>query len=165
MRLQHNIHDEAVARFVGLPRKDNRYVVTFALGLGGSIVSPPPVFKNVGLRILDALISESTLPKPSEQVGTIEEENEETGDGLSLLYTNLLNRRTVREYAEGPLSRKTVLALAKAATCSDRRHQSDNQVWASLHQWWFVRVGSPQLQAGVYEFESRSGRLVLRGPN
>src|SRR6266404_6230943 len=124
MRLQHNIHDEAVARFVGLPRKDNRYVVTFALGLGGSIVSPPPVFKNVGLRILDALISESTLPKPSEQVGTIEEENEETGDGLSLLYTNLLNRRTVREYAEGPLSRKTVLALEKAATCSDRLHQS-----------------------------------------
>lgn len=164
-RLAPDIHDEGVARLITLPRRDNRFVVTFALGLGGSTIPSPLEFTNLGLRILDVLISESTLAQPSEHHITEPVEDKQGGRPVGALYTHLLNRRTVREYEGRPVSKMAVLALANAVSSADRRYQADAPLSAPLHQWWFVRVGSPQFPAGIYEFESTSEQLIPRGPN
>ena len=71
----------------------------------------------------------------------------------------------MREYETRPVGETDILTLAKAASYADERYRSDALMLPNLRQWWFVRSSSPHLQGGVYEYDSLTAQLVLRGQN
>jgi SagB-type dehydrogenase family enzyme len=152
-----DIHDEVLARLIRLPRKDNRFVVTFALGLGGKAPSPALDITKLGIGILDTLISESALPR-----GVNQNPGDRESSCVNLLGVHLLNRRSQRLYGDRPVSKSTIQSVAKAASEGDVKRRSGSQV-LPLRQWWIMRLGSAEFEAGIYEFETVSERLLCRG--
>jgi SagB-type dehydrogenase family enzyme len=160
-REQHGIHDEATAQLIGVPRKDNQYVVTFALMLDHREVEPAHEHPKFGVGMLDALISESAYPRRAENhpVG------EPAGAGAGGLVTHILSRRSVRSFGGQSVSKSALEFLASIVNDADRNRFHSGAPGVPLRQWWLLRVGSPQLDAGVYEFDPASKELLPRGPD
>jgi len=136
-------HDEALAQLIRVPRKDNRYVITFALGVGVATATTRR-FTKLGARILDVLVDQSNLaerPAPPAARRAAAPWNAAA----------LLTRRSQRTYAEQAVPRSTIQTLAIAA----------RDAGAPLRQWWLVRLGSRELPPGIYEFDGDD--LLRRG--
>ena len=106
-----DIHDKAIAEAIGLPIADNRYVPTFAIGLGGEDAHSQEIFAALGPQVLNAVIDAAAPPPSRPQLPSNQQKNRfvttqqrEAGPILSTFGSVLLARRSVRSYALRPIA-------------------------------------------------------------
>ena len=164
-----NIHDRAIAEAIGLPIAENRYVPTFAIGLGGEEPRAQEIPTVLGLQVLDGVIDAAGAPPSRPRTRPEWQENRfvraargEAQLTLSTLGSVLLTRRSVRAYTIRPIA-PTILQrfMALAVDIGRARIESGG---ASVHvrPWLALRVPSGALAAGIYQIDVERPDELLR---
>lgn len=157
-----DMHDRGLADAISLPSGRNRYVTTFALGLGGGAPISPRQRGYFGLQILDFVINASAGARAS--AGEDMESTSAYGMPekpplvVSQLGRILLSRRSIRSYTAEPLPSAVLTALM--ALSADSQQGRSGSAAVQLRPFLALRLATAGLPAGIYGLAA-SG-LVLR---
>jgi SagB-type dehydrogenase family enzyme len=165
-----NIHDKAIAEAIGLPIAENRYVPTFAIGLGGDDAHTEEIFAALGPQVLNAVIgaaapplSRRRLPSNRQENGFVLPQHRETEPTMSTLGSVLLARRSVRAYAPRPIAPRLLQRLTALAIDISRKRIGSGGAMVNVRPWLALRVPCGALDAGIYQIDvERPDELVLR---
>jgi len=165
-----NVHDKAIAEAISLPTAGNRYVPTFAIGLGGEDPRAQETFTALGPQVLDGVIDAAGPPPSQRRMRSDRQENRsvtaargEATPTLSTFGSVLLTRRSVRAYTMQPITPAILQRFTTLAVDICRKRIDSDGASVHVRPWLALRVPSGALGAGVYQIDvERPDDLVLR---
>ena len=165
-----DIHDKAIAEAIGLPIADNRYVPTFAIGLGGEDAHSQEIFAALGPQVLNAVIDAAAPPPSRRQLPSNQQKNRfvttqqrEAGPILSTFGSVLLARRSVRSYALRPIAPAILRRFTALTIDICRKRIGSGGAAVNVRPWLALRIPGGALDAGIYQIDvDRPDELLLR---